>query len=122
MKKIIVVLAGVLFAFAVNAQDTKTEAKPQAAPGAVTKHPMHDYMTMKDGKMMVMKDGKMAAMDKDMDLSNGDKLMMDGNVVKKDGSKMMMKEGDRMMMNGTMRSAADKKKPAEKMEKAPEGK
>ncbi|MEO5572642.1 MAG: DUF6799 domain-containing protein [Bacteroidia bacterium] len=93
MKKIVVVLAGVFFAFAVNAQDTKTEAKPQTTQTAtVTKHPMHDYMTMKEGKMMVMKEGKMTAMDKEMDLSNGTKVMMDGNVVKKDGSKMMMKE------------------------------
>src|ERR1041384_4935796 len=110
MKKIIVVLAGVLFAFAVNAQDTKTEAKPQTAPAAsTTKSPMHDYMIMKAGKMMMMKEGKMMPMDKDMELTNGTKVMMDGTVLKKDGTKTMMNEGDRIYMNGNMRSAMEEK-------------
>ncbi|MEP7169148.1 MAG: DUF6799 domain-containing protein [Bacteroidota bacterium] len=109
MKKIIVLLAGVVFALAVNAQDSKMEAKPQTAPGETAAKPQpksHDYVAIKDGKMMIMKDGKMAPMDKEMDMADGSKVMMDGNVMKKDGSKMMMKEGDRMYMNGTMRSAS----------------
>jgi len=41
-------------------------------------------------------------MDKDMTLSNGTKVMMDGTMKSKDGKTMMMKEGDIMYMNGEM--------------------
>ena len=62
----------------------------------------HDYVTMKDGKMMVMKDGKMMAMDQDMTMKNGTMVMKDGTVMMKDGGKMMMKNGQKMDMNGHM--------------------
>ena len=39
---------------------------------------------------------------KDMTMSDGSKVMMDGTVIKKDGSKMMMKNGDSMDMSGMM--------------------
>jgi hypothetical protein len=112
MKKIIVVLTAILFAFAVNAQDTKMEAKPQTAPGTAEVKPqpkMRDYVTMKDGKMMVMKDGKMTPMEQDMEMTNGTKVITDGSVMKKDGSRTIMQEGDRVYMNGAMRSAGERK-------------
>lgn len=55
---------------------------------------------MKDGKMTVSKDGEAMAMDKDMELSDGTKVMMDGKYMTKDGKTMMMSEGDMMTMDG----------------------
>ena len=119
MKKIIVALTGILFAFAVNAQDTKMEANPQIAPATAKVKPqpkVRDYVTMQDGKMMVMKEGNMMPMEKEMEMANGTKVMTDGNVMKKDGSKVMMKEGDRVYMNGAIRSAGERKSAEKKAE------
>ena len=41
-------------------------------------------------------------LDKDMTMSNGTMVMMDGTVKMKDGKTMMMKEGDKMTMDGKM--------------------
>ena len=50
--------------------------------------------------MMVRKDGKTMAMDSDMTMSNGDKVMKDGRVMTKSGQSRMMKNGDAMDMKG----------------------
>ncbi len=57
---------------------------------------------MKDGKMMIEEGGKMSAMTEDATLSNGDKVMTDGTIVKKDGTKTQLKEGQSVWMDGTM--------------------
>jgi len=61
-----------------------------------------DHVMMMDGKMMVVKDGKSMAMDKEMTMGNGCKVMTNGKVVMKDGKEMMMKEGEMMSMDGKM--------------------
>ena len=63
---------------------------------------MDGYM-MKDGKVMMMKEGKTTQVEADVTLSDGTKIMKDGNVMKKDGTKMMMKNGESMDTNGMMR-------------------
>ena len=67
-----------------------------------------DCVHMKDGKMMMMKDGQDMAMDKDMTMENGVKVMTDGTVIKKNGKKKTMKEGDMMTMDGKMKKAGMK--------------
>jgi hypothetical protein len=57
---------------------------------------------MKDNKMMVMKGGKWMAMDKEMTMTNGTKVMTNGTVMMKDGKKMMMKNGECMKPDGMM--------------------
>jgi hypothetical protein len=62
-----------------------------------------DGVMMKDGKMMMMKDGKPSgAMDHDMSMSDGTKVMANGMVKMKDGKEMQMKDGMIMMMDGKM--------------------
>ena len=56
---------------------------------------MKDCVHMKGGKMMMMKDGKEMAMEKEM-------TMTDGTMLMKDGKKMSLKDGDKVMMDGTM--------------------
>ena len=49
---------------------------------------------MKDNKMMMMKGGNWVAMDKDMTMTNGTKVMTDGSVMMKDGTKKSLSNGD----------------------------
>jgi hypothetical protein len=61
-----------------------------------------DHIMMKDGKVMMIKEGKSMPMDKELTLTNGSKVTVDGTVTMKDGTTMMMKEGDMMSMDGEM--------------------
>jgi lipopolysaccharide assembly outer membrane protein LptD (OstA) len=61
-----------------------------------------DHIMMKDGKVIMIMQGKSMPADKELTLSNGTKVTVDGNVTMKDGTKMMMKEGDMMTMDGEM--------------------
>jgi hypothetical protein len=63
---------------------------------------MKDHIMMKDGKVMMIKEGKSMPLDKEITLSDGTKVTVDGTVTMKDGKKMMMKEGDMMSMDGEM--------------------
>jgi hypothetical protein len=87
MKKLMMALMALMFTF-----------------GAMAQTKMKDGVMMKDGKMMMMKDGKTMMMDKDMTMSNGTMVMMDGTVKMKDGKTMMMKNGQMMDMAGMMHS------------------
>ena len=55
---------------------------------------------MKNGKMVVVRNSKLTMIRTDITFSNGSKIMNDGTVVQKDGSKTMMKEGDYKDMSG----------------------
>lgn len=61
-----------------------------------------DHIMMKDGKVMMIMQGKNMPLDKELTLTNGSKVTVDGTVTMKDGTKMMMKEGDMMTMDGEM--------------------
>lgn len=61
-----------------------------------------DHIMMKDGKVMMMKEGKSMPLDKEITLTNGSKVAVDGTVTMRDGTKMTMKEGDMMTMDGAM--------------------
>lgn len=53
-----------------------------------------DGVIMKDGKMVVIKNGKIIMMSRDITFSNGSRVMSDGTVIQKDGSKKMTVEGE----------------------------
>ena len=63
---------------------------------------MKDHLMMKDGKVLMVMAGKTMPMDKELVLSNGTKVTIDGAVTMKDGMKTTMKEGDMMGMDGEM--------------------
>jgi hypothetical protein len=54
------------------------------------------------GKLMLVKNGKMSAVKKDVTLSNGTGVMMNGSYMKKGGKKMKLMEGDHFDMKGKM--------------------
>lgn len=81
------------------AAQTAPKAKAHAAAGAGHE----DYMTMKNGKMMMSMGGKMMPMTKNMTMSDGTMCMTDGTCMAKDGTTTKMKEGDHCMIkNGKM--------------------
>lgn len=59
--------------------------------------------------MLMVKNGKLTALDHEMSMENGMKVMSDGTLMKKDGTKMMMKEGQRIDMAGDIRNTKTKK-------------
>jgi hypothetical protein len=59
-----------------------------------------NYVTMKDGKMMTMQYGKLTVMKSDISLNNGTKIMSDGTLISKDGTKTIIKEGDYIDISG----------------------
>ncbi len=62
-----------------------------------------DGVVMKDGKMWRMQDGKeIGRMDREMTLSNGTKVMMNGKMMLKDGKETQLQEGQIMMLDGKM--------------------
>jgi hypothetical protein len=66
------------------------------------KEMMKDHIMMQGGKVMMIKEGKSMPLDKELTLSNGANVTVDGTVRTKDGKTMMMKEGDMMSMDGEM--------------------
>jgi len=57
----------------------------------------------KDGKLMMMHDGReVSRMDREMTLSNGTKIMMNGKMKMKNGKEMQLQEGQMVMLDGKM--------------------
>lgn len=70
---------------------------------------MHgDRVTMKDGKVIVMRDDEMVPLEEEMTLSDGTKVMPNGQVLMSDGTARMMAEGETMTMDRQERGEAEK--------------
>ena len=105
MKKLIMIAGlaltgGAFFPTNIHAQAMEDKKMDKMKDGSVT---------MKDNKMMVMKNGNWVAMDKNMTMTNGTKVMTDGSVVMKDGSKKMLGNGDCVKPDGMIHKKSDKK-------------
>lgn len=74
-------------------------AMMDAKSGMMTGENRNMVFMMKDGKMMAgVENSGATMMEKDMMMSDGTKVMMDGKVMMKDGATVMMKEGETIMM------------------------
>jgi hypothetical protein len=68
------------------------------------KTPEKDGIMMQDGKMVRYHDGKeIGGMDRETTLHNGTKVTMKGKLRTKDGKEMQMQEGQMVMMDGKMK-------------------
>ncbi len=118
MKKLLFFASACIFALSVHAQNSApvgstpatvtTPAKTSTMPAKsnTTQTPAHrDGVMMKDGKMWMSKNGQSMAMDKEMTMKNGTKVMTDGSYVNKAGKRMKMKNGEAMDMEGKMMKA-----------------
>jgi transcription antitermination factor NusG len=56
--------------------------------------------TMRGGKMVQIKDGRFIDMKEDITLADGIKILQNGTIVKKDGTKIKLEEGDFIDING----------------------
>ena|SRR5512141_611636 len=66
-----------------------------------------DGVMMKDGKMVRMTEGKeIGRMDRETVLSNGSRVTMNGKVLLKDGKEMQLQEGQIVMLDGKMMEAS----------------
>lgn len=61
-----------------------------------------DGVMMKNGKLMMVKNGKKTLIDHEMSMWNGTRVLSNGTILKKDGSRIMMKEGQYMDMAGNL--------------------
>ncbi len=64
----------------------------------------NNKIMMKDDKMWVVENGKVKEMDSDVMMPSGDKVMMNGKVMRADGTDVMMKNGEAIDMDGKMMS------------------
>lgn len=56
----------------------------------------------RDDEMWIVKDGMVSRMEEEVVMSNGDKAMPDGMIVKSDGSEVRLQNGQSMGMDGQM--------------------
>ena len=62
-----------------------------------------DGVMMKDGKMWRLQDGKeIGRMDRETTLSNGTKVAMNGKMMMKNGKEMQLLEGQTIMLDGKL--------------------
>ena len=62
-----------------------------------------DSIMMKDGKIVRFHDGKeVGRMDRETTMSNGTKVTMKGKLITKDGKEVQLQEGQMVMMDGKM--------------------
>jgi hypothetical protein len=62
-----------------------------------------DGVMMKDGKMVRLQEGKdIGRMDREMTMSNGTRVMMNGKMMMKDGKETQLQEGQIMMLDGKL--------------------
>ncbi|MCE3294587.1 MAG: hypothetical protein K0R65_301 [Crocinitomicaceae bacterium] len=73
--------------------------------------PVADGIKMQKGSMIVYKNGKVSAMTAEMVLEDGSRVMMDGTVIRKSGTKLRLKEGDHIDMNGRITNPTPSKNP-----------
>jgi hypothetical protein len=59
-----------------------------------------DGYLMKNGRMVVVKNGKTTNLEKEITLSNGTRVMTNGNYIKRGGTKKMFKEGEHIDLTG----------------------
>ena len=120
MKKVIFVNVALCISMCLFAQTDSAKKKMQhidKEQHQMTKEGNHqktyksfpDGVVMKNGKLMMVKNGKKTLMDHEMSMGNGMKVLSNGTIIKKDGTKMMMKEGQYMDMAGNLRNTKTKK-------------
>jgi hypothetical protein len=62
-----------------------------------------DGVMMKSGKMIRVTEGKeIARMDRETTMSNGTRVMMNGKMLMKDGKEMQLQEGQTIMLDGKL--------------------
>jgi hypothetical protein len=99
MKKLLI--TGVVFIISMGAFATGYLNKQEVAYGQ-EKSKLKDCVIMKDGAMYVVKDGEQTEMLKAVIMSNGTKVLANGEVFLKNGETFKLENGDVVYMNGKL--------------------
>lgn len=115
MNSKVVVIVLLIVAFAAGYFVARTKYKPQilelskmAQDKAKEAHEVtvsSSKVMMKDGQVWLVEKGIANVLDANVMFSNGDKVMMDGKILRADGKEEMMEEGQSMDMNGKLTDA-----------------
>ncbi|MDX5346590.1 MAG: hypothetical protein LPJ89_11645 [Hymenobacteraceae bacterium] len=106
MKNIFKSIATLALSFcclAVAAQDKPVKSKDRTSTQVLSPERLNqlgDGYIMYEGKVMQVKNGKAVAVEKDMVLTDGTKIMRDGSISYKDGRKARLNDGDFVSMEG----------------------
>lgn len=79
---------------------TKSMLKEGDLLGMDGKPLVKDHFLMKGGKMVAMVGGKAIMMTKEIVIDHGTKVLVDGTVMAKDGTKKILKEGQMILTDG----------------------
>ncbi len=106
----IIIIVGLLLAFVTGFVVARTKYKPQILElnKMITEKDQalsrlkadSNKVMMKDDTVWVVENGIVREMDESVVFTNGDKVMPDGKVMKKDGTESMMMNGDAIDMDG----------------------
>lgn len=66
-----------------------------------------DFVTMKNGRMMVQKKGRLRPLKENLAVFDGTRVMTDGTVMMTDGTARTMMEGEALTMDGRITDMAD---------------
>lgn len=68
-----------------------------------------DGVMMKEGKILMVKNGEVTTLDHDMTMTNGTKVVTDGNYTSNNGTTMKLREGQHIDMDGKLTFLKSKK-------------
>lgn len=101
MKIFVVLVISFFLTLTVHAENTLTNNNTAGVVDTTKKPKVQsgDYITMKDGKMMLMKKGKLTIMTQKLVMSDGTTVGTDGKVVFNDGRTAVFSEGKKEQLN-----------------------
>jgi len=109
----VIILLSLVVAFVVGYFVARTKYKPQIKELTNMVEDKDNTMqkmkadankiVMKDDVIWIVEDGMISEMDSEKMLLNGDKVTLEGKIIKSDKSEFMMSNGDEIGMDGVMR-------------------
>ncbi len=100
MKKSLVLFAFLSVCIGAFATGTRNPLSPKMIENQEKTSKLKDGVMMKDGKMFVVKNGEESEMIKAVIMSNGTKVLVNGEVISKNGETTKLENGDSVTMSG----------------------
>ncbi len=69
--------------------------------------PVMDHITQKDGRVLAFKDGVFSPVEREMELSDGSRVLSDGTYVRKSGERIRLLDGQLIQLDGATLPATD---------------
>ncbi len=88
----------------INKNDNLKHSPTGGAAPMPTDKKVSNGIVMKKGKAVMIKNGSSSMIERDMTLSDGTMIKMNGSISRKDGTAVIIKEGEYMDMDGKIKS------------------